>query len=140
MFLKDGNIPDPIFMENSQFKIFQTIIKRQLEGGETDKWNKIVNTCMGVSEETSTRVRHMCTMEKTGTNHQKRERTRTEVMGAKSYKPTSFVLILLLFPSLIFTVIEVPTPIFVLSRFASYILFILVPTGKLLVDLGGGSN
>ena len=35
---KDGTIPDPSSTENVGFKIFQTIIKHQLEGGETDKW------------------------------------------------------------------------------------------------------
>ena len=62
-------------------------------------------------------------------------------------QPTSSFLILLLFPSLIissisptFTVTEVPTLIFVLSRFASFLFFVVVPTGKLLVDLGGGSD
>ena len=51
------------------------------------------------------------------------------------------------FPSLIFssisptsTVTEVPTPIFVLSRFASLPLFVIFTTGKLFVDLGGGSD
>ena len=39
-----------------------------------------------------------------------------------------------------FCVTEVPTPIFVLFRFASFFRFVVVPTGKLLVDLGGGSN
>ena len=54
LFFKDGTIPDPISTENAEFKIVQTIIKRQLEGRETDKCNKIFNMCMGVSEETST--------------------------------------------------------------------------------------
>ena len=56
---------------------------------------------------------------------------------------TRSFLVLLLFPSLIFspispafTLIEVPTPIFFLSHFASFLLFVIVPTGKLLVDLG----
>ena len=57
--LKDDTIPEPSFTENSEFKIVQTIIKRQLEGGDTDKWNKSVNTCMGVSEENSTGVHHL---------------------------------------------------------------------------------
>ena len=70
MFLKDGNISDPISTGNVKFDIVQTIIKRQLEGGKTDKWNKIVNICMRVSEETSTGVHHLYTMEKTGSNHQ----------------------------------------------------------------------
>ena len=59
LFLNYGNIPDPIFMYNVEFKIFQTIIKRQLEGGEIDKWNKIFNTCMGFSKETSTGVYYL---------------------------------------------------------------------------------
>ena len=70
LFLKDGTIPDPRFTYNAEFNIFQTIIKRQIEGGETDNWNKVVNTCMGVSEETSTGVHHLYTMDKTGTKHQ----------------------------------------------------------------------
>ena len=36
LFLKDGTIPDHSSTENYDFKIVQTIIKRQLEGGETD--------------------------------------------------------------------------------------------------------
>ena len=59
LFLKYVPIPDPIPTDNSGFKIFQTIIKRQLESGETYKWNKIVNTCMGVSEETSMEVHYL---------------------------------------------------------------------------------
>ena len=56
---EDGTIPDPSSTYNADFKIVQTIIKRQLKGGETDKWNKIVNTCMGVSEDTSMGVHHL---------------------------------------------------------------------------------
>ena len=82
-FLKDGTIPDPISTDNSEFKIVQTIIKRQLDNGEVDKWNKIFNTCMGVSEEISTGVHHMYTVDKTDTNHQKWERMRTEAMWDK---------------------------------------------------------
>ena len=54
LFLHDDTNPDPISKYNIEFKIFQTIIKHQLEGGETDKWNKIVNTCMGVSDKNKT--------------------------------------------------------------------------------------
>ena len=54
LFLKDDTIPDPISTYNVGLKIVQTIIKHQLEGGETDKWNKIVNTCMGVSDKNKT--------------------------------------------------------------------------------------
>ena len=34
LFLKDVTVPDPSSTDNSEFKIVQTIIKRQLEGGE----------------------------------------------------------------------------------------------------------
>ena len=59
LFLNDGTIPDPISTDNVEFKIFQSIVKRQLEDGEADNWNKIVNKCMGVSEEISTVVHHL---------------------------------------------------------------------------------
>ena len=36
LFLEDSTIPYPRSMDNVEFKIFQIIIKRQLEGGETD--------------------------------------------------------------------------------------------------------
>ena len=62
LFPKDGTVNDPSSTDNVEFNIFQTVIKRQLEGGETDKWNKIANTCMGVSEDTSTGVHHLHTM------------------------------------------------------------------------------
>ena len=83
LFLKDGTITDSISTENVEVKIVQTIIKQQIEGGDTDKWKQIVNTCMGFSEETFTGVQHLYTMDKTGTNHQKWESTRTEAMSAK---------------------------------------------------------
>jgi adenosylhomocysteinase len=66
-FLKDKTVPDPTTTDNAEFKIVLTIIKRLLEGGETDKWNKIATRCMGVSEETTTGVHRLYLMEKTGT-------------------------------------------------------------------------
>merc|ERR1712238_373364 len=42
------------------------IIKRLLLAGETDKWNKVASRCMGVSEETTTGVHRLYTMEKEG--------------------------------------------------------------------------
>ena len=62
LFLKDGNIPELRSKENFDLNIVQTIVKRQLESRETDKWNRIVNKCMVVSEENSTEVHHMYTM------------------------------------------------------------------------------
>merc|ERR1711957_1000663 len=67
LFLKDGTVPDPTSTDNAEFKIVLTIIKRLLEAGETDKWNKIASRCVGVSEETTTGVHRLYTMEKTGT-------------------------------------------------------------------------
>ena len=43
LFLKDGTIPEPSSMDNSELNIVQTILKRQLERGETDKWKTIAN-------------------------------------------------------------------------------------------------
>ena len=57
--LKEGNTPSPRSTENVESKIVQTIIKRQLEGRETVKWNKNVNTHMVVSKEISTGVHHL---------------------------------------------------------------------------------
>ena len=65
-FLADGTLPDPSSTDNAEFKIVLSIIKRLLESGETDKWNKIATRCMGVSEETTTGVHRLYTMEKNG--------------------------------------------------------------------------
>jgi len=67
LFLKDGTLPDPTSTDNEEFKIVLTIIKRLLQEGTTDKWNKLATRCMGVSEETTTGVHRLYTMEKTGT-------------------------------------------------------------------------
>lgn len=67
LFLKDGTLPDPSSTDNAEFKIVLSILKRLLESGETDKWNKIAKRCHGVSEETTTGVHRLYTMEKTGT-------------------------------------------------------------------------
>merc|ERR1711957_1134464 len=66
LFLKDGTLPDPTSTDNAEFKIVLTIIKRILESGETDKWNKMASRCHGVSEETTTGVHRLYTMEKNG--------------------------------------------------------------------------
>jgi adenosylhomocysteinase len=66
-FAKDGTLPDPSSTDNAEFKIVLSIIKRLLEAGETDKWNKIAQRCKGVSEETTTGVHRLYTMEKNGT-------------------------------------------------------------------------
>merc|ERR1712238_482072 len=59
-------VPDPSSTDNAEFKIVLTIIKRLLESGVTDKWNKIAVRCVGVSEETTTGVHRLYQMEKNG--------------------------------------------------------------------------
>merc|ERR1712115_576848 len=66
LFNANGTLPDPSSTDNAEFKIVLTIIRRLLEAGETDKWNKIAKRCMGVSEETTTGVHRLYTMEKNG--------------------------------------------------------------------------
>jgi len=66
LFLKDGTLPDPTSTDNAEFKIVLTIIKRILNTGVTDKWNRLAKRCVGVSEETTTGVHRLYTMEKTG--------------------------------------------------------------------------
>merc|ERR1712115_410778 len=61
----NGTLPDPSSTDNAEFKIVLSIIKRILLSGDTDKWNKISNRCMGVSEETTTGVHRLYAMEKT---------------------------------------------------------------------------
>merc|ERR1712087_1070543 len=54
LFNANGTWADPSSTDNAEFKIVLTIIRRLLESGVTDKWNKIAKRCMGVSEETTT--------------------------------------------------------------------------------------
>lgn len=65
-FAKDKTLPDPSSTDNAEFKIVLTIIKRLLESGVTNKWNQIAARCKGVSEETTTGVHRLYTMEKQG--------------------------------------------------------------------------
>jgi len=65
-FLKNGTLPDPTSTDNAEMKIVLTILKRLLESGVTDKWNKMAVRCVGVSEETTTGVHRLYQMEKNG--------------------------------------------------------------------------
>jgi len=65
-FNKDKSLPDPTSTDNAEFKIVLTIIKGLLEEGVTDKWNKLASRMAGVSEETTTGVHRLYTMEKNG--------------------------------------------------------------------------
>merc|ERR1719225_1399922 len=66
LFNANGTLPDPSSTTNAEFKIVLTIIRRLLENGETDKWNKIAARCVGVSEETTTGVHRLYAMAKAG--------------------------------------------------------------------------
>merc|ERR1712154_675160 len=66
LFNADKTLPDPESTDNAEFKIVLTIIRRLLESGVTDKWNKIAKRCMGVSEETTTGVHRLYALEKAG--------------------------------------------------------------------------
>jgi len=66
LFLKNGTLPDPTSTDNAEMKIVLTILKRLLESGVTDKWNKVATRCVGVSEETTTGVHRLYQMEKNG--------------------------------------------------------------------------
>merc|ERR1712177_11215 len=66
LFNANGTLPDPSSTDNAEFKIVLTVIRRLLESGVTDKWNKIAKRCMGVSEETTTGVHRLYAMEKAG--------------------------------------------------------------------------
>jgi len=64
LYKKDGTIPDPNSTENVELKIVLSIIKRIILSGDVDKWSKISSRCMGVSEETTTGVHRLYSMEK----------------------------------------------------------------------------
>jgi len=66
LFNANGTLPDPESTTNAEFKIVLSIIRRLLESGVTDKWNKIAKRCVGVSEETTTGVHRLYAMEKAG--------------------------------------------------------------------------
>ena len=49
--IKVGIVHEPIYAENYEYNDVLNIIKHLIEGGETDKWNKISTRCMEVSKE-----------------------------------------------------------------------------------------
>ena len=69
---------------------FSDLIKRLLEGGDTDKRNKIDTRWMGVSEDTTKWFLHLYTMKKTGTDYQKWKRTTMEGMCTKHHNKINF--------------------------------------------------
>jgi adenosylhomocysteinase len=66
-FAKLGTLPDPNSTTNAEFKIILKVIKRGLEAGHTDRWTKVADRLIGVSEETTTGVFRLEQMSRAGT-------------------------------------------------------------------------
>tara|TARA_B110000285_G_scaffold212023_1_gene255213 strand:+ start:172 stop:1617 length:1446 start_codon:yes stop_codon:yes gene_type:complete len=65
-FAKTGEIPDPAAFDNLEFKQVIRIIRNDLQAGRTDKWTKMANNLIGVSEETTTGVHRLNQMSAKG--------------------------------------------------------------------------
>ena len=65
-FAKTGEIPDPAAFDNLEFKQVIRIIRNDLQAGRTDKWTKMANNLIGVSEETPTGVHRLNQMSAKG--------------------------------------------------------------------------
>lgn len=55
-FAKLNILPDPESTTNHEFKLILKVIRRGLEAGHKDRWTKIAERLVGVSEETTTGV------------------------------------------------------------------------------------
>jgi adenosylhomocysteinase len=64
IFAKTGDIPHPDNFENKEFKEVIKIIRQELLDGDKQKWTKIANRLIGVSEETTTGVHRLYQMSK----------------------------------------------------------------------------
>lgn len=65
-FEKMGTLPDPASTDNAEMKCVLTILRRELEAGNTQKWRKMMAACNGVSEETTTGVHRLEQMSQRG--------------------------------------------------------------------------
>lgn len=66
-FEKLGVLPNPDSTDNHEFKCVLNVIKRGLEAGHKDRWTKIAEKLIGVSEETTTGVFRLEQMSRQGT-------------------------------------------------------------------------
>ena len=55
-FAKLNILPDPESTTNPEFKLILKVLRRGLEAGHKDRWTKIAERIVGVSEETTTGV------------------------------------------------------------------------------------
>jgi adenosylhomocysteinase len=65
-FAKDGTLPNPDSTDNAEFKIVLALIARELKK-DANRWHRVVERWVGVSEETTTGVHRLYQMEKAGT-------------------------------------------------------------------------
>lgn len=59
LFAKTGELPEPDKETNKEFKIVLSIIRKELLEGDKQKWTKMANKLIGVSEETTTGVHRL---------------------------------------------------------------------------------
>jgi len=64
-FAKNGTVPDPTSTDNPEMKLVLQCIKENLSK-DPQRWHKLVATCVGVSEETTTGVKRLYEMQKAG--------------------------------------------------------------------------
>jgi adenosylhomocysteinase len=64
---KTGDLPDPSTTDNREFKEVLRIINKSLTTGDKQKWTKMCNKLIGVSEETTTGVHRLNQMSRLGT-------------------------------------------------------------------------
>mmetsp|Transcript_20452 Transcript_20452/g.69486 ORF Transcript_20452/g.69486 Transcript_20452/m.69486 type:complete len:499 (-) Transcript_20452:321-1817(-) len=64
-YAADGTLPDPNSTDNEEFKIVLGLIRRELPK-DPQRWHRMAERCMGVSEETTTGVHRLYQMEKNG--------------------------------------------------------------------------
>jgi len=65
-YAKTGDLPDPDQFENKEYKEIVKIIRKSIESEDKEKWTKIANRLIGVSEETTTGVHRLHQMAKKG--------------------------------------------------------------------------
>jgi adenosylhomocysteinase len=65
-YAKDGTLPDPTSTDNPEFKIVLTIIRDGL-AKNPQRWTKVAESLVGVSEETTTGVKRLYEMQEAGT-------------------------------------------------------------------------
>jgi adenosylhomocysteinase len=66
-YSKTGDLPNPDSTDNKEFKEVLRVLRRSITEGDNQKWTKISNRLIGVSEETTTGVHRLNQMSKNGT-------------------------------------------------------------------------